>query len=170
MRLFPGNHRWQRLTLDDPEAFTGTLSLPGPGVYMFRATFRSEGSGVDGAQTSFWRGFVQSPEVRIVVRSPSMRRTDRNRASLRTSIHSGYTNQQAVSYFQGVRDSIAADLLVELLRKEPDNTLILDAVAHQNRLSDATALDTAAEATTDRVFREYTMKLAQRLRSPAPCD
>jgi hypothetical protein len=170
MRLLAGNRRWQKLTLDNPAAFGGTLSLPGPGAYMFRATFRSEGSGVDGAQNSFWRGFVQSPEVRIVVRSPDMARTERNRASLRASVNTEYTDLKAVEYFQVVKDPIAADLLVELLRREPDNTSILDAVAHQKRLSDAAALDTAAEATSDGVSREYTMKLAQRLRSPDPCD
>jgi hypothetical protein len=170
MRLFAGNRRWQKLTLDNPVAFGSTLSLPGPGAYMFRATFRSEGSGVDGGQNSFWRGFVQSPEVRIVVRSPSMARTVRNRASLRTSVRTKYTDLKAVEYFQVVKDPIAADLLVELLRREPDNTAILDAVAHQGRLIDVTALDTALEATSERVFREYTMKLAQRLRFPDPCD
>jgi len=170
-RLFGGDRLWQELTLNNPDVIDGQLSLPGPGAYMVRATFRSEGRSVQGSRETIWRGFVQSPEVRIVFESPDLVALERRRAALRPALQGGgEMDIAALRYFQLVKDEVAGDLLVQLLDKAPDHTVLLDAIAHQNRRTDAVALDRAAERSSYRLFKEYTIKLANRLRNPDSCD
>lgn len=172
-RLFPGDRLWQGLTVSDLEIATGELSLPVPGAYRFQATFRSEGPLVPGAPAGVWHGFAASPEVTIVVNPPALTKLERMREALRLSLQSGDVDFTAARYFQYVRDSTAAELLVLLLEKHPDNPFLLDAVAHQHRSGDATVLDSIARTRLrggDSTSADHAKAVANRLRNPDACD
>jgi hypothetical protein len=172
-RLLGGDRLIQELfRFADPESI-GESFLSGPGPYMFQATFRSEGPSVASAQGPVWRGFVQSPEVRIVITPPSLARVERMRTALRSGLQTGDVDATSLKYFRLVKDPTAADLLVALLDKVPDNPFLLDAVAHQSRMSDGAALDRAAASATlgrDATMAAYARDLAKRVRSSSPCD
>jgi len=149
------------------------LVLPDPGTYTLYATFRSEGPETVGSQRPVWRGFVRSPEIRIVITAPAPDNVERMRAALRMSLQTGDTDLGPLTYFQLVKDSEAAKLLVASLATSAINPFLLDAIAHQNRVEDAPALEKAAASALllkDAKTGDYAKALASRLRNPNRCD
>src|SRR5262245_26143084 len=149
-RLFPGDRLFQAVTLNDPQSISGQLVFPQPGSYTLQASFRSTEPSSASDQGPVWRGTVHSPEIVIRIDEPSPSRLETGRERLRSALEGKELDLTTLRYFDFVRDTVAADLLVALLRKNPDDPLLVDAVAHQGRSADAEALEEAANELSGR--------------------
>ena len=161
------------ITLNTIESLGGAdLFLPAPGEYSLQATFRSDGPAVVNGVSPVWRGTATTPPIILTVRSPDRAMLDRMRSLVQIATRTGVVDPTAVAYFRYVRDNQAADLLALLLSKEPSNPLVIEALAHQGRPSDAEllALHARAHLTGDAKLSAYVGDLVTRLRKREPCD
>jgi len=168
-RLLPGDRLIQSMTLNG----AGTeLFVPGPGTYHIEATFRSEGPEAASGQAPVWRGFVRSSEVELQIIPPNPAKLETKRRALQNSLETGEKDFDAIAYFRLVRDPEVANLLVRLLERSVIDPLLLEAIAHQNRPSDAPALERAAASASlpqYAMVADYARELAKRLRKPDTC-
>jgi hypothetical protein len=172
-KLLPGDRLIQGpFRLSDPEGLSDRL-IPGPGTYTVQATFHSEGPLTYRESNPVWRGTVKSSEGRLRISPPTISSLERWRGLLQASLKTGEPDSIALNYFRLVRDPVAADLLVNLLKQHPENPFVVEAIANQQRPGDASILDGIAQAvgrTGDSKSPEYLRTLAARLRNPGRCD
>jgi len=171
--LLPGDVLTERLPpINDPELSSLlSLPIPGPGTYRLRAVFASAGPPAEGSAQPIWRGSVESDYVVVRIRGAQPAAVRHARNLLRACLTQvDCPEDEAIELFRIVRDLPTLPILRALLKKEPDNSRLAEAVLNQGQSKDASLLEKIASELKNQQTRDYYIDLAKKLRStPGAC-
>jgi hypothetical protein len=173
--LFPGDLLKTRLPPFNDLAGIETLDFPGPGSYEIQAVFHSAGNPQEGLIWPIWRGEVYSKWLRLRLLPPSAQRVQEFRQRLGRCLKQQPCDDfRAVEYFRLVRDPKAAELLIEIFRRDyVSDPRIAEALANQEHTEVPGLLQELAQSPKlDSRTRDYFLSILERIRTEQrqPCS
>jgi hypothetical protein len=153
--------------MNDLDASMGEGWVAQPGVYSFRVVYDSAGSARPVSE-AVWTGTATSNAIQIRVRPATVEERRWRLGELQACLAKTCNTQPLANFYRVVQDRAAAALLPRVLRGNPYDVWLLDAIRFQGRAEDAATLRDLAGAISDETIRKEYLDAASYLSRKRP--